>query len=229
VDDIWDTVNLNAAKPPHGVFHRDIHQIWWFVATGSSDECDTRIIFDTALGRVVEFAGLIGVRGGWAKHTGPSAAARCSCAMSSTLGATMSVPLKPYIGRSTGTAIWKCDTGTTDAGTAYQSYIESKPYVPWGMKNKGSMPEEAIVTAKASSGAILTVTVIKDRGKETTPVTGRVNLTPVGSEAQVIKRAEGTKFSDAKSVQFRIGDASALDTDWNLTALLAEVRLDGAA
>jgi hypothetical protein len=78
-----------------------------WIATGSSNDPDVKLVFDVLLGRVV---GADRVRGGWYKHTGSQAAARCSTMMSNTLGATMSSDLKPYIGRSSGTVIWKCDT-----------------------------------------------------------------------------------------------------------------------
>lgn len=225
VDDIWDTVNLSASKPPHGVFHRDIGQIWWFVATGSSNECDTRIVFDTRLGRVIEAKGIIAVRRGWAVHTGNAAAARCSALMSDTIGATMSSRLKPYIGRATGTAIWKCDTGTTDAGTAFRAYIKSKVYIPWGLRNRGTMPEEAVLAAKVATGVTITCDCIKDRGLHTQ--TSTASLSAVGTETDVVRRLGGSKFADAKSIEFLVGDAAAIDTDWNLDAVVAAITHDG--
>lgn len=225
VDDIWETVNLSATYPPHGVFHRDIHQIWWFVATGSSNECDTRIVFDTRLGRVTEVAGVISVRNGWAKHTGADCAARCSCMMSRTIGASMSVTLAPYIGKTTTTAIWKCDTGTTANGTPFQSYIKSKAYCPWGLNNRGGMAEEAVLAAAVSTGVTITATTIRDRGTES--LTSTASLTADSTETGVIRRLEGSRFADAKTIEFQVGDSIAVDASWNLDALIAAVDVDG--
>lgn len=226
VDDIWRTVNLSATTVvAHGVYHRDKHQIWWWIATGSSNEPDTRIIFDTLLGRIVSDSQEKSIRKGWAKHTGDSCSARCSAMMSSTLGATMSRTLSPHIGRSTGTAIWKCDTGTTDGGTAFQSYIKSKPYLPWGLGKLGGMAEEAVLAAAVSAGVTITLTIDRDFGAET--LTSTLLLTVDGTETREIKQFDNSRIAVAKCIQFQIGDASALDSSWNLDALIARVTQDG--
>lgn len=221
IDDIWRTVNLSAAKRVgHGVFHRDIHQIWWWVATGSSDEPDTRIIFDTRLGKMIDSGVDKSIRKGWAKHTGPSCAARCSAMMSDTLGTVMSRTLKPYIGRTAGSgAIWKCDTGTTDNGTAFQSYIESRPFMPWGLGNFGGMPEEAVLAAGAAAGVVIRLTCIRDMGIES--LTFDLNISPEASETHVMRQFDASRFAQARSIKFRVGDASAVDAAWNLDAVIA--------
>lgn len=221
VDDIWRTVNLSAAKRVgHGVFHRDIHQIWWWVATGSSDEPDTRIVFDTRLGKMIDSGVDKSLRKGWAKHTGPSCAARCSAMMSSTIGATMSRTLKPHIGVTAGSgAIWKCDTGTTDNGTAFQSYIESRPFMPWGLGNFGGMPEEAVLAAAAASGVSIRLTCIRDMGIES--LTFDLDLTPEASETHIMRQFDASRFAQARSIKFRVGDATAVDAAWNLDAIIA--------
>lgn len=226
IDDIWRTVNLAATTVvAHGVYHRDKHQIWWWVATGSSNEPDVRIVFDTRLGRVVSENQEQSIRKGWVKHTGEACEARCSAMMSDTLGATMSRTLKPYIGYSTGTAIWKCDSGTTDAGTTFQSYVKSKPYMPWGLGKKGGMAEEAILAALIGSGVTIALTVDRDFGAET--LTSTLLLTADGSETRIIKQFDASRIAEAKCIQFQIGDASAVDAAWNLDALIVRVIQDG--
>lgn len=226
VFDIWRDVNLAATTVvAHGQYHRDKHQIWWWVATGSSNEPDTRIIFDTQLGRIVSDSQSKSIRKGWAEHTGDSCSARCSAMMSDTLGSTMSRTMKPHIGRSTGTAIWKCDTVTTDGGTAFQSYIKSKPYMPWGLGKKGGMPEEAILAAAVSTGVTIQITMDRDFGAETRTAT--VLLTADGTETRIIKQIDGSQFTEAKCIQFQIGDASAVDASWNLDAVIARVNQGG--
>lgn len=226
VDDIWRTVNLSASTVvAHGVHHRDKHQIWWWVSTGSSNEPDTRIIFDTKLGRVVQINGDISIRGGWAKHTGESCEARCSAMMSDTLGATMSRTLKPHIGYSTGTAIWKCDTGTDDNGTAFQSYIDTRPYLPWGLGRKGGMVAEAVLAAAVSSGVTLQLSVIRDFGLET--LTSTLLMTADASETHFIRQFEESRAAEFKAIQFRVGDVSAVAASWNIDALYAPSRAEG--
>lgn len=230
VDDIWRTVNLSATTVvAHGVHHRDKHQIWWWVATGSSNEPDTRIVFDTRLGRVVADNQERAIRRGWAQHTGTSCAARCSTMMSDTLGATMSRTLKPYIGKPTGTAIWKCDTGTVDQGTVFQSYIKTKHYIPWGLGKKGGMAEEAILSALVSSGVTITLSTIRDFGAET--LTSTLLLTAdalqPATPTRVVAQFDDSKFAEAKVIQFQIGDSAAVDASWNLDALISRVIQDG--
>lgn len=226
IDDIWRTVNLSATTVvAHGVYHRDKHQIWWWVATGSSNEPDTRIIFDVRLGRVVEQGVDPSIRKGWAKHTGPSCTARCSTMMSDTLGAAMSRTLKPYIGYSTGTAIWKCDTGTTDAGTTYQAYIKSKDYIPRGIGKKITMAEEAVLAAEVATGVTVQLSVIRDFAAET--LTSTLLLTADGTETRVIKQFDDSRVAEAKAVQFQIGDSAAVDSSWNLDAVIARLTESG--
>ena len=38
---------------------------------------------------------------------------------------------------------------------------------------------------------------------------------------------DGSRFAEAKCIQFQIGDASALDAAWTLDALIARVNQDG--
>ncbi len=45
----------------------------------------------------------------------------------------MTRALKPYKGiSSANNTIYKCDTGTDDAGSAFQAYIDTKPLAPFG-------------------------------------------------------------------------------------------------
>ena len=228
IADIWDGINLDATNVvAHGVHHPDKHQIWWWIATGSSNDPDTKIVFDTKLGRVIQTGKDVSVRNGWAEHTGNSAAARCSAMMSDSVAASMGAKLKPYIGRSTGTAIWKCDTGTDDAGTDFQAYIDSKYYMPWGLGNVGNIVEEPTVAAQSASGVTIQLGVAKDFLTTFTSV--NVVLTADATETHVIKKSNDTILGEAKAVQIRIGDSAAADNAWNLDAVLIPVTYEGRA
>lgn len=227
IDDIWRTVNLSAStRVAHGVFHRDRHQIWWWIATGTNNEPDTRIVFDTRLGRMVDSGIDSSVRKGWAKHTGPSCAARCSATMSDTLGVTMSRTLKPHIGYNAGgTAVWKCDTGTTDGGTAFQSYVNTRVYTPWGIGSYGGMQEQAVLVCGAQAGVTIQLQCIRDRGAETLDFT--LSIAPFASESHVIRQFDASRFAQAKCIEFIIGDAAAVDASWNLDVLVAQTTAEG--
>jgi hypothetical protein len=138
--------------------------------------------------------------------------------MSNTLGATMSRDLKPYIGRASGTAIWKLDTSATDdAGTAFQAYIKTKPLIlaPIG-QNVGV--GQSILVAKALAGCTITQTLDRDYGLETR--TSTALLTAEGSESRVIRKFEASDLSQAGAVQVQLGDGSAIASGaWVLDAL----------
>jgi hypothetical protein len=221
VEDIWAGINLAASTTvAHGIYHSDKHQVWFWIATGSSADPDTKLVFDVLLGKFTEGDR---VRGGWYKHTGSSAAARCSVMMSNTLGATMSRDLKPYIGRASGTVIWKCDTtDTDDAGNAFQAYAKSKPLLvaPIG-QNVGI--GQSILVAKALSGCTITQTLDRDYGLETRTSTALLTASAAG-ETRVIKKFEASDLSQAGAVQVQLGDAAAIASGaWALDALMIPV------
>jgi hypothetical protein len=220
IEDVWATVNLeaNTTVVAHGVYHADAHQIWYWVATGSNNEPDTRLVFDTQLGR----SDGARVTRGWSKHTGESCEARCSVMFSSTLGASMSRALKPHIGqRDTNGALWKCDTGTDDAGTDFQAYVETKEYAPAGIGRYCSL-ESPVLVAEAASGVTIQVMAREDFGIRTASSTAL--LTATGSETHVVKPIADLQTGELQTVRFRIGDSAAADNAWTLDALVMRVN-----
>ena len=109
MEDVWfgennypTRFNLEAATMvAHGVYHSDLHQIWWYtavttVATGVGlDSPNLKLMLDVRQ-QITEDQ--YGMRGGWARHTGLSCEAVCSVMFANTLGAAMSRDLRPYIG-----------------------------------------------------------------------------------------------------------------------------------
>lgn len=215
ISDLWDLVNLDATNVVgHAVYHRDKHQIWWYLAASGSNDPAKKLVFDCHLGRIVE-AGK--VRRGWSEHTGLSVLARCSTMHSDTLGASMSRALKPYIGRSTGTLIWKADSGVDDAGTNNVAYIKTRVLTPSGLGQKSGTVADATLMATAAAGVTVTLTVIKDMGVVNLPFP--VLLTPEGVETNVIREVDSSACADAKCVQYQIGDTATTAAAWNLDAL----------
>ena len=206
VQDIWETVNLAASSVvAHGTYYPAKRQIWWWIATGSSNDPDTKIVFDVRLGRGAEDGR---VRGGWFRHSGDTAAARCSCLFSNTLAASMSRDLKPHIGRSTGTVIQKCDTADLDdAGTTYQAYVDF-PDTHFGGIDHLCQVGNPIVVGSVGSHSIA-ASIVRDYGEETRgPST--VAMAAGGSEARTTKVIEGITTADAHAARVRIGDSAAV-------------------
>ncbi len=199
----------------HAAYHADKHQIWFWIATGASNDPDIKLVFDVLLGRFVEGDR---VRGGWYKHDGASAAARCSTPMSNTLGASMSRDLKPYIGRASGTAIWKLDTAATDdAGTDFRAYVKTKP-IALGSLGQNFAIGQTILTAFVTSGVTITQRLDRNYGAETRDST--VSLTAAGTETYVIRKFEASDLAQAAAVQILLGEMAATDQAlWFLNTL----------
>ncbi len=212
------SMNLGAATVvSHSVYYPAKHQWWLWIATGSSDDPDTLLVFDPILAGPDQAGRL---RKGWFKWTGNLAAARCSTLMSNTLGATMSRDLKPYIGRASGTAIQKADTGTDDAGTAFQAYVKSKPLAAAPLGTNAGLSDVQVL-AKVATGVTLTLTVDRDYGIETR--TSTVDLSAGASETRTLKKFEGSALAGAGTIQAQLGDGSAASNAWVLDALAIPV------
>lgn len=218
----WRSVNLGATNVvAHSTYYPDLHQWWLWIATGSANDPDVKMIFDVQKG----FPDANGqIRGGWAKHTGDSAAARGSVLFSNTLGASMSRDLKPHIGRSSGTAVLKCDTSDTDdAGTDFQGTITTRPLLTMpDLLRKVGVGESTLI-GKATAGSDVTVTINRDFGLETRAFS--VSLAPAASETRVIKKVEGSEMGEADVIQITIGDSAANDEVWTVDALVVPVVL----
>jgi hypothetical protein len=222
IEDITKRVNLDATTiPVHGVYHADIHQVWFWLAVDGANEPNLKVVFDVREGRS---SGDQGVRNGWSVSNGLSAAARCSVMAADTFGATMGSRLKPYIGQnSSGAAVWKCDADGvyTDNGTAYQAYQTTRHY-PLAGFGVNSDVVDAHLVAKAAEGVDIQLTITRDFGKESRPST--CSLTPEDSETYVQVPFGDSAIADAGAVQFTIGDEAAIDNHWVLEALIVAHR-----
>jgi hypothetical protein len=210
------TLNQGASKVvAHTVAYPDKQQVWFFWATGSNNDCDSGAIFHTRTG-------------GWTRLPSgrPIAASRCSVLFSNTLGASMSKDLKPYIGQTGGNGrLWKCDTGTDDNGTAFQSYTVSRAVEPGGAGYVGQAGDAALL-AQTASGVTLTTTVIRDFGVETKTATAL--LTATGSETRTQVRLEDSGYAGAQFLQYQVGDGAATSTAWNVDRLVVPVTRQDA-
>jgi hypothetical protein len=210
IRDLWVNINLNATIGPHGVYHGDKRQVWWWIPASGSDFPNQRIRLDTrkAVSTVNK-----GVIKGWYNDSGAAARARCSVLFSNTPGATMSKDLKPYIAPDDATPLlWKCDANaTSDAGTPYTSYIKTKPYAPWGRDIQGRVTQPYI-TARVSGNVNVQMTLIKNHEKELQ--SDSVTLNFVGSEVFIDRMFESIDLSEIEYMQLQLGDAAAQEVMW---------------
>jgi len=191
--------------------------MWFWLALNSDTYPTVRVVLDTHLCR----RSTGGVRGGWVKQTGVSCTAVCSMMYGSTLksGNYRNVT-NPYIGSSvTNNLILRCDEAAVwaDNGTAYQSYIKTKPYALGGLGFNCAVGQSHL-SAKAASGATITQTLDRDYGAETR--TSTCSLTATGLETRVQRQFEGSDLAGAGVVQMQLGDGAASSQSWTLDALM---------
>ncbi len=202
------TINLSAAhRIAVTTYHFDKRQVWFWWATGTSDDPNVGFVYDIKTG-------------GWSRIPSSDLRAnvRCATMFANTLGASMSRDLKPYVGQTGGnTRLWKCDVGNTDNGTPYQGYILTKAAEPGGAGFFGEVGN-AIVLAKASPGVTITDTITADFGLQT--VVGTADISPTKGETRVSVPLEGTGLSGIQFVQHQIGDAAPIANAWTLDWLV---------
>lgn len=224
IQDLMVNVTTDSAIAAHGVYHAEKRQIWWWVRDITlpvfAGFTTRRLVFDVARGRRVTGKGVVG---GWATHTGESCIALCSVMFANTIGASMSYDLKPYIGYGgadvfgSGTeCLWKCDSDDDedDNGSAFQAYIQTKPYQLAGPYRLFVMTEPTVL-ARAATGVSVRVSCIRDFGLETR--TADVSLTAsAASETHVTRKLDDSAMEAAAYLALRVGDASAVETGWTI-------------
>lgn len=197
-------INLAATKRiAVTVYYPDKRQVWFFWATGSSNDPNVGAIFDVK-------------NGGWTRIPSGDllAAVRCATLFSNTIGATMSRDLKPYVGQVGAVKrICKCDTGTDDLGTPYRAYVITRAEDPGGNGYDGEAGDP-ILLAKAAEGVTITDTILCDYGIQSSP--GSCSLSPEKTETRVTRRIQGAGISGVSTIQHQIGDAIAVSNSWTL-------------
>lgn len=173
IETLWGTVNLAATPAPFGVWHQAKRQVQWWVTTGAASTPTTKLVFHVRHAQRSED----GVRGGWATHTEGAADALCACMFANTLGATMSLDLKPYVGQKWTTSLpdgpcikYDADSVTTDRGalaTTYVARVKTAAFPPGGAGEGGSITR-VYVLAKPTNRT-LGVDLVQGFGVETRP------------------------------------------------------------
>lgn len=204
------TINLAATHVvARNVYHADKRQVWFWWATGSSNDPNQGFIYDVQTG-------------GWTRIPSGDkwSNVRCAVMFANTMGASMSRDLKPYVGQTGGNnRVYKADTGTDDVGTAYQAFVTTKAQEPGGPGFYGGIGDSYLL-AKSSTGVMITDTITADFGLQT--ATGSASLTPTEkNESRVSVRLEGSALNgDVKFVQHTVGDASPVSNTWTLDRLI---------
>lgn len=218
VFDIWSTVALDTTTTwyyPHGLYYQAKRQVWFWVNADGSAAPSAMLVLNIDEQREDEYGDL---RGGWSKWTGTLATQKGSTMMSSTLGATMSLALKPYACSNlvTGT-IYKADNAT---GDNVQAYVQSGGLNMAPIRNGIT---RSTLLAQASSGVTITQTFVRNFGDETNR-TDTVSLTATGSESHVLRAFDASALQDAYVFQVRLGDGSAAQNQWTLDRWYADLH-----
>lgn len=230
VEDVWkgkngySKVNLSATIVGHATLHTDEAELWVWLATGTNDAPNIRLVCSL---KQATRRDKYGLRGGWRVDTGDAASAYCSAPFANTLGASMSKDLKPYIGRS-NTKVYKCDSDTanTDNGVAYQSYVLTKSIVPPEMSNSLFSVNETVITALASAGYSIRQVLVGDYGIKRTH--SDQALDPKKGESIVMKKFGASMISEQGAIQVQLGDIQAMSSKWDILSLLIPVSRQGS-
>lgn len=219
VKDIWDTFAPGATTvAAHGVYYPAKRQVWWWIATGGATAPTEMIVLNVSEQRPDAYGDL---RGGWARWSGDICLAVCSTLMSATLGATMSVDLKPYFNHP-GTYLLKGDTGTQDNGVSYQAYVESGALTVDPIIQRKQVLRSWLL-AEVASGVTIRETLIRNFGDQTNQTFDKL-ITAAGSETRVLVPFTDTSLQDVLTMQVRLGDSAASSAAWTLDRWIGEVK-----
>jgi len=202
----------------HAVYYAQRRQVWFWVSLDAKNEPEMKLVYN--IGRVGGTSPSDKpIPSGWSRHTGLSAIARASLMFSTTLTSTLSRRMRPYIAYPDAiNTVWRLDTDDlTDVGTAFQAYVTSRAYVPWGLQRNGDV-NRSMVLGKTANGVTFSQTISTDYGEQS--VISDVVLT--ASEARTRKRFEDSGIGDVASVQFTWGDTAAVASRWEIDAVSFE-------
>lgn len=232
IETTWDSVNLSAVVPPYGVWHPEKRQVWWWITTGAATVSTHVLVFHARRGHRTEHGD---VRGGWAKFTDGVADAYAAVMFANTLGATMSLDLKPYVAQSWQSGLpdgpvikYDADSTTTDRGslaTTYIARVKGKAFPPAGVGRKGGVTL-AYVLGSAANRA-LTIDVIRDYNAETR--SGSATLPAPGASTLTracVKVEDDARSADAMYVELIVDDdvSPVSSAAWTVDAVGLRVR-----
>jgi hypothetical protein len=236
IQTFWRTVNNNSTIPAFGVYHAEKRQVWWWVTLGSGNASPDRVlVYHVRHGRRTDEGD---VRGGWAVWTEGVAAAFCAVMFANTLGATMSLDLKPYVGQIWVTSLpdgpclkYDSDATTTDRGgnaTTYIGRVKTAAFAPAGPGQKGGVTQLYVLATTANRA--LALDVIRDFNAETR--NGTVTLPASGANLltrALVKVEDDARAADSMYVELVLDDdvTPASSAAWSVDAIGVRARVEG--
>lgn len=231
IETLWKTVSLSSTLPPFGVWHQEKRQVQWWVTTTGQFPADKKLVFHASHGRRDEHGN---VRGGWAVHTDGAADVFCAVMFANTLGATMSLDLKPYVGQRWVTGLpdgpcikYDADGTYTDRGgnaTTYIGRVKPGAFPPGGPGMKGRMTQAYVLGTCANRA--LALDVIEDFGARTR--TGSATLPAVSgsSTRALVKVDDDVRATDAMYLEIVLDDdvTPASSAAWTVDAIGLRVK-----
>jgi hypothetical protein len=221
VQDVWDTVNLAASvKVAWGLYYKSLNLVIWAIATGSSNEPDTMLVFDVTEGRLTDQDG---IRNGWFVWDGDFAAARCGAMFSATVADPVPRKLVPYVGK---TKLLRYDTtASLDDTTAFRAYVTSRAMTGTLWPSNKSVARTYLL-ATARPGVTIQQGWVRNFGDEVNR-TEAVTLTPAGSETRLLRKFASPELQEAFAFQVQLGDAAAVASGWTFERWWAQVDEGG--
>lgn len=201
----WTRINrLATGVVSHGVYYPEKRQMHWWVSVDSANFPNLKLVLQVNETREDQQANVIR---GWSLADGLIATAYCSAIINVEVldaqGDIATISRRPYIGLPSPNLLQQCDLRSTDDGEEYTARIVTRPYVVTGLLNKwGTMT--AALLAEASTTAALTISCIRDFGKETNSVD--TDLAPEADETMVLKKFDDLVMSESYAIQFEFSD-----------------------
>lgn len=233
IEATWDTINFTATVPPFGVWHGDKRQVQWWIATGSSNLPTAKLVFHVRHGRRVED----GVRGGWAVHTEGAADVFAAVMFANTLGATMSLDLKPYVAQRWLTPMpdgpcfkYDADGTYTDRGanaTTYIARLKTGAFAPGGPGMKGRVTQTYVLGTPANRS--LVIDVVGDFGATTRSGTATLPSASASETRELVKVDDDARAVDAMYAEIVVDDdtSPASGAAWTVDAIGLRVKQEG--
>jgi len=120
------------------------------------------------------------------------------------------------------------DPGSQDDGEIFQAYVRTKAYQPGGdLAHQGEVAHTAqpLLIARPQTSIALYLDLLRDLQRETQQ--SHVDLTPVAAERRVIRKFESAATGGATEIQFQLGDAAPVTSQWDLYLFSIELTHGG--
>jgi hypothetical protein len=235
IETFWATVNLATTFRPFGVWHGAKRQVQWWMQSTAASTPDKKLVFHARYGRRDESGN---VRGGWALHTEGAATAYCAAMFANTLGATMSLDLKPYVGQIWATGLpdgpcikYDADGTYTDRGgnaTTYIGRVKTGAFAPGGPGMKGRVTQAYVLGTPANRS--LVIDIVEDFGARTRSGTATLPAAVVSETRVLVKVDDDARATDAMYVSIVLDDdvSPASSAAWTVDAIGLRVKTEGA-